>query len=151
MRKINFDKAKKLDVLVEGVRVTVSIDEHGNPFAASTGVWLGGDEERLAKLALATARAKFQREADRKAKAAKDATRTAKSTKTKREKARAHWSGKWLAIAHRKCPGYKAERLMQEARRILAFNENTEPEEYAKRDEITEHRANEFLKGKRSK
>jgi hypothetical protein len=83
--------------------------------------------------------------ADQRAKAAHHAKRTAKSANTRREKTRVHWSTKWLQEAHNLHPDYGAERLALEARKHIALNCKGMPE-FAKRDEITEYRAAQYLK-----
>ena len=70
--------------------------------------------------------------------------RTKRSTETKQMIAAEHWSNEWLAFAHRTHPNFRAERLVQAARKMLVQNKPDTPPE--KRDEITEHRAKEFLK-----
>jgi hypothetical protein len=141
----------KAEVLEEGVRVLVRLDEQGRPIAAiGPACWSrGGDAERISKLARNAAISRLQIEAHQKRKQAHDANRIAESTKTKRKKARDHWSHEWLESAHNKYPDYGADSLVQEARKLVALNK---PEfDKSKRDEITEYRAKEYLKTARGK
>jgi hypothetical protein len=93
------------------------------------------------------AQRRLKSEAEQRAKAAHDEKRIAKSTEIRREKARKHSSLEWLEAAYNVHPGCGAERLMREARKIAAWNGVDE----TKRDDITEHRAKEYLKSARSK
>lgn len=146
----NFAKVQKFDILVEGVSVSVVLEEHGNPLTAAAGAWLGGDEERLTRLAIAVAQGRAQRAAIRKAEAAKHKKRTDQSARVRREAAKTHWSREWLQAAHLKYPDYGAKRLAPAARRIVAMNGKDSPA-YAKRDEITKYRAEQFLQKLRRK
>jgi hypothetical protein len=142
---------KLLELVVEGVRVRVRLDEQGRPRAVMSGCWKGGDAERITRLALNEATWRLQYEAEQKRKKARDANRTTKSTKKKRENARDHWSLTWLEDAHKLHPDYGAKRLAQAARKMIALNCKKDSPEYAKRDEITEYRAAQYLKTARSK
>ena len=142
---------KLLELVVEGVRVRVRLDEQGRPRAVMSGCWKGGDAERITRLALNEATWRLKYEAEQRAKAARDAARTAKSTETKRKKARNHWSLKWLEDAYKLHPDYGAERLALEACKQVALNREKDSPEYAKRHQITEDRARKYLKTVRNK
>ena len=73
--------------------------------------------------------------------------RTNASTRTLREKAREHFSFEWLQAAYNGHPDHGAERLALEARKIAFRNELPA----ARREQITEYRAKQFLKTKRKK
>jgi len=140
-------KTQVLELLIEGVRVRVRLDEQGRPITVTGSSWKGGNAECITRLALNEAMWRLRHEAEQKRKQALDADRTAKSTETKQENAREHWTTEWLAAAYNVYPDYGAERLMQEARKIAALNGMDE----AKRNKINKYRAEQYLKTKRSK
>ena len=144
-RTLNIEKTEILDLSIEGVPITVRVDANGWPLTVSAGCWLGGDQERMVSIALKAVRLELERAAERKAKAAFDTKRTDKSTKRKRKLAADHWSHVWIAKAREKYPKHGAERLAFAARRMLADEGDNHPQ-FAKRREITEHRAKQFLK-----
>jgi hypothetical protein len=111
-------KTEDIELIIEGVRVRVRLDEFGRPLTLRAGTWVGDDRERLTRLALRAAEALVRRAADQKLKAARDAIRTAESATTRRKNAAKHSSHEWLQAAHNKFPTYKAGRLVHEARRL---------------------------------
>ncbi|MBI3041553.1 MAG: hypothetical protein HYY78_01850 [Betaproteobacteria bacterium] len=144
-KKLNLETTQLLELIVEGKPVRVRIDAAGNPITLNAGCWIGGDDERIAKLALATVRLQIREATARR----HHATRTQASTSTKRDRAADFWGDEWLAVAHLKHPDYRADRLAQEARRIIALN-GEEKSAYKKRKDITVYRAKQYLKNKDS-
>ena len=133
------------ELIVEGHRVQVRLDQKGKPVAAFM-AWPVGDQVRLARLAMASAWDAFARQAKSKS----HVIRTDRSRETKRLRAeeRATRDNEWLDAAYRAHPDFGDELLTQEARRIHALNR---PEAPAKeRNEITESYAKQFLYRKRN-
>jgi hypothetical protein len=144
-------KTERFELIIEGVRMLVRLDEQGRLVTLIAGGWRGGDAERITRLALEAAQWRVKSEAEQRAKVAHDATRTAKSTETKRKKARNHWSLKWLEDAYKLHPDYGAERLALEACKQVALNREKDSPEYAKRHQITKDRARKYLETVRNK
>ena len=144
-------KTQRLELIIEGVRVIVRLDERGRPVSAIAACWEGRDAQRITRLALNDATWRLNYEAEQKLKQTRDANRTTKSTKKKRENARDHWALAWLKDVHKLRPDYGAKRLAQAARKMIALNCKKDSPEFAKREEITQYRAKQYLKTARGK
>ena len=141
---IEFEKDPH-EMIVEGHRVWVRLDLKGKPISVSAAWPPGGDQQRIARLAMDKARQVFAR----RAKSKSDVVRTKRSTEKKQMIAAEHWSNEWLAAAHRANPKFGRGRLAQAARTMLVRNKPETPPE--KRDEITKDRARQFLETQREK
>ena len=150
---IDWAKVQKHDVTVEEHRVSVGLDQAGKPISVVTACWLGGDEERIAKLAAKVAWDEFTRAAEQRAEAEAAEARRAgaamaaeESARVRAEAAADHWSYEWLAKAYELNDTLGWSRLRTKARQIAA----AAGVESNKRDEISEHYAREFLRKART-
>jgi hypothetical protein len=137
-------------VVVEGVPVSVRFHVSGEPISWRVPAWWGDDPERmsLARLRIDKARSKIR-----------EALRTSKSVEKRHKAQLEHWVNKWLGEAHQANPTFRAERLALAARQMLAVDQDRRGKEARRdhlaeakeRDEITEYRADVYLKAIRTK
>ena len=135
-------KTKEITVLADGIPVTVRVNEKGRPLSASAGDGPNG-ESRAALIALVWARLTQEAQSSEHKRGQKI------SEEIRHAKATAHWSGEWLAAAHKNDESLGAERLALAARRLHTINKSEIKEE--KRAEINEYRAKQFLRHLRKK
>jgi len=154
---IDFAKMQTFDVVVEGQHLRVRLDKAGNPISLSTACWVGGDGERIAKLAIKAARADFERAAQLKREANAATARKTSSKKAAKKSAivrgaaaAEHWSLKWFKQAHEKDPYCGARELRRIARQLLRTRAvsrdatDDDKTEYASINQISKHRAEKF-------
>jgi hypothetical protein len=140
-------KKKTLGLIVAGLPVSVRFDDDGRVLSASAGIERPGDLDHERAVALAAAMAfdaavlaekRVQRKDD-------SAQAAAASAQARAQASKEHWANKWLAQAHAAHPDYGKGRLAQHARRLAATDKDHPVEDPAKRDEISEQRARQFL------
>jgi hypothetical protein len=127
-------------VKVAGVAVRVCFNDHGRPLAAHAGIERPGDldHERVVDLAVTRALDAVSGTAKRK----RDSVTAATVSAEKRAKASAeHWTNEWFERAYAEHSDYRRTKLARHARQLAAAGGI----ELAKRDEITEGRAQQFL------
>jgi len=139
------------------VRVCLRFDLKGNLIAVRPEVAGVGDDplrESLAKLACEAVWSRYAHAVRR----ASHESRTKLSTQARRDAAQKHRSNEWLERAHQANPTFGAERLALAARQLLAAAQDRRKgarrnhrAEAKKRDEITEYRADVYLKAIRTK
>lgn len=131
------------EIAVQGQRVRVQSDDATGRtrMATSAAFFDTPAAETIAHLATAAVFAERERQ---RIGPVHHTQRTARSTTTRRARAAAHWSQEWLQAAHPTESHLGAQRLALAARKLCLLNKPEMTD--AKRAEITEYRAKQFLK-----